>query len=188
MTGLLAIVVGQSLGLPLRDPEGFLGPAWIRLPLLVLGAFLADVLPRAAWRSRGKPSQFRAEARGIVQEHWTRERIMLVVIGLVSFYVTYVSYRNLKSFLPFVRSDPDAAPGEVTAVSGASGSGKSTLLDVEGLGPDVLGDLAGGLGDLGGRGDEREAVPLAAGGPAPRADDPGVGQLLSALGGGGAGG
>ena len=103
MTGLLAVVVGQSLGLPLRDPEGFLGPAWIRLPLLVLGAFLADVLPRAAWRSRGKPSQFRTEARGIVQEHWTRERIMLVVIGLVSFYVTYVGYRNLKNYLPFIR-------------------------------------------------------------------------------------
>ena len=103
MTGLLAVVVGQSLGLPFRDPEGFLGPAWIRLPLLVLGAFLADVLPRAAWRSRGKPSQFRAEARGIVHEHWTRERITLVVIGLVSFYVTYVGYRNLKNYLPFIR-------------------------------------------------------------------------------------
>ena len=103
MTGLLAVVVGQSLGLPLRDPEGFLGPAWIRLPLLVLGAFLADVLPRAAWRSRGKPSQFRTEARGIVHEHWTRERITLVVIGLVSFYVTYVGYRNLKNYLPFIR-------------------------------------------------------------------------------------
>ena len=49
MTGLLAVVVGQSFGLPLRDPEGFLGPGLIRLPLLVLGAFLADVVPRSAW-------------------------------------------------------------------------------------------------------------------------------------------
>ncbi len=103
MTGLLAVVVGQSLGLPLRDPEGFLGPAWIRLPLLVLGAFLADVVPRSAWRSRGRPSQFLREADQIVREHWTRERISLVVIGLVSFYVTYVGYRNLKNYLPFIR-------------------------------------------------------------------------------------
>jgi hypothetical protein len=43
---------------------------------------------------------------GIVRErvrtHWTRERMILVVSGLVCFYVTYVSYRNLKSFLPFI--------------------------------------------------------------------------------------
>ncbi|HSE09388.1 MAG TPA: phosphatase PAP2 family protein [Nocardioidaceae bacterium] len=103
MTGLLAVVVGQSLGLPLRDPEGFLGPAWIRLPLLVLGAFLADVVPRSLWRSRGRLAQFRSEAETIIREHWTRERISLVVIGLVSFYVTYVGYRNLKNYLPFIR-------------------------------------------------------------------------------------
>jgi membrane-associated phospholipid phosphatase len=103
MMGLLAVVASQRLGLPIRDPDGFLGPAWIRLPLLVLGAFLADVVPRSAWRSRGNLSRFREEARTIVREHWTHERIVLVVIGLVSFYVTYVSYRNLKNFLPFIR-------------------------------------------------------------------------------------
>ncbi|HEU4513507.1 MAG TPA: phosphatase PAP2 family protein [Nocardioidaceae bacterium] len=103
MTGVLAVVASQSLGLPIRDPEGFLGPAWIRLPLLVLGAFLADVVPRSLWRSRGKPGLFREEARAIVREHWTRERVTLVVIGLASFYVTYVGYRNLKNFLPFIR-------------------------------------------------------------------------------------
>jgi membrane-associated phospholipid phosphatase len=103
MTGLLAVVASQSLGLPIRDPEGFLGPSWARLPLLCLGAFVADVLPRAAWRSRGRPARFFTEARVIVREHWTRERIELVLIGLVSFYVTYVGYRNLKNFLPFIR-------------------------------------------------------------------------------------
>jgi membrane-associated phospholipid phosphatase len=103
MMGLLAVIASQALGLPLRDPEGFLGPAWIRLPALVLGAFLADVVPRSLWRSRGRLSGFRAEARRIVAEHWTRERIALVVIGLTSFYITYVGYRNLKNFLPFIR-------------------------------------------------------------------------------------
>ena len=93
--GLLAIITGQALGYPLRDPEGFLGPAWVRLPLLCLGAFIADVLPRTLWRSRGKLGRFRTEARLLIREHWTRERITLVVLGLVCFYVTYVSYRNL---------------------------------------------------------------------------------------------
>jgi hypothetical protein len=43
----------------------------------------------AVWRNR-------------VREHWTRQRMTLVVTGLLCFYVTYVSYRNLKSQLPFV--------------------------------------------------------------------------------------
>ena len=103
MTGLLAVVVGRVLGLPLRDPDGFLGPAWVRLPLLVGLAFVADVVPRSLWRSRGNFAQFRAEARTVIREHWTRERVTLVVIGLVSFYVTYVGYRNLKNYLPFIR-------------------------------------------------------------------------------------
>ena len=105
--GVLAFICSRSLGYPLRDPDGFLGPAWIRLPLLVIGAFIADVLPRTLFRARGKPLRFKAEAALLIKEHWTRERITLVVVGLVSFYVTYVSYRNLKNFLPFIMSDGD---------------------------------------------------------------------------------
>ncbi len=100
--GLTALITGQSLGYPFRDPDGFLGPAWVRLPLLCLGAFVADILPRTLWRSRGRVGQFRNEARLLIREHWTKERITLVVLGLICFYVTYVSYRNLKNFLPFV--------------------------------------------------------------------------------------
>jgi hypothetical protein len=32
-------------------------------------------------------------------------RVGVVLVGLVSFYLTYVAYRNLKSFLPFARTD-----------------------------------------------------------------------------------
>jgi hypothetical protein len=100
--GTLAFITGHAVGYPLRDPDGFLGPAWVRLPLLCLGAFAADILPRTLWRARGKPGHFKIEAQLLIREHWTRERITLVVVGLVCFYVTYVSYRNLKNFLPFV--------------------------------------------------------------------------------------
>jgi hypothetical protein len=102
--GVLAIITGRAVDHPLRDPDGFLGPAWVRLPMLLLGAFVADILPRTLWRSRGRMGQFRSEARLLIREHWTRDRITLVVLGLVCFYVTYVSYRNLKNFLPFVRA------------------------------------------------------------------------------------
>ena len=34
--------------------------------------------------------------------HWNKERITLVALGIICFYVVYVTYRNIKSFLPFV--------------------------------------------------------------------------------------
>jgi membrane-associated phospholipid phosphatase len=108
--GALAIICSISLGYPLRDPDGFLGPAWIRLPLLVVGAFFADIVPRTLFRARGNPGRFRAEARQIAREHWTKERITLVVVGLIGFYVTYVSYRNIKNFLPFIMRDGNGPP------------------------------------------------------------------------------
>ncbi|RLV51185.1 inositol phosphorylceramide synthase [Nocardioides mangrovicus] len=107
---VLAVVTSLSLDLPLRDPDGFLGPAYLRLPILVGGAFFADLIPRTIWRSHFDPRQFKRQARLIVREHWTRERIQLVLIGLLSFYATYVSYRNLKNFLPFLRVKPNGDP------------------------------------------------------------------------------
>ena len=100
--GLTAVVTSMVLGQSLKDPDGSLGPSWFRLPMMVLGAFVIDVVPRSLWRSRRRLTSFPSQAKAIIDEHWTRERIALVVIGLVSFYVTYVSYRNLKNFLPRV--------------------------------------------------------------------------------------
>ena len=100
--GVLAIVTSIALDKKLADPEGFLGPAWVRLPMLLLGAFLLDMLPRTLWMAKFKPSAMLPVVRERLREHWTRERITLMVMGVVCFYVTYVSYRNLKSFLPFV--------------------------------------------------------------------------------------
>ena len=104
LMALLATVGSWAVGIPLRDPDGFLGPAYLRLPLLCAAAFLVDVVPRTLWRARGVPARFRPVASILVKEHWTRERITLVVGGLLSFYFTYVSYRNLKNFLPFLRT------------------------------------------------------------------------------------
>jgi PAP2 superfamily len=100
--GLLAIGTALAIGKPLADPDGFLGPSWIRLPAMFIGAFLLDVVPRTLWATGLKGSQMLPVARERVRTHWTRERLTLVVLGLVCFYVTYVSYRNLKSFLPLV--------------------------------------------------------------------------------------
>jgi len=103
LMGAAAIVVSIIYDKRLVDPEGsFLGPSWLRLPLLLLGALLLDMLPRTLWYSRLKPSLMPVIVRQRLRTHWNRERLTLVALGIICFYAVYVSYRNLKSFLPFI--------------------------------------------------------------------------------------
>jgi len=86
-----------------------LGPSWVRLPLILLVFFLADVLPRAVVLRRSTGVGLMQAGQQVRRERWTLERMTLVGVGLACFYVTYVGYRNLKDQLPFVResvSDP----------------------------------------------------------------------------------
>ena len=94
---VVSVAVATRLGLPLRDPDGFLGPAYVRLPAAVLAMMLIDVVPRAIYR--------RSPLLQVVRERYGWERIVLVAAGLTVFYLSYVSYRNLKSALPFARPD-----------------------------------------------------------------------------------
>jgi len=102
--GGLAIVVGLAMGLPLHDPDGLAGPAYIRLPGVVVLFLLLDIIPRVAFRVR-RIDEVWPTTRAVVQQRWSRHRLKMVLIGLGSFYATYVAYRNLKSFLPFIRED-----------------------------------------------------------------------------------
>jgi hypothetical protein len=98
-----AIAEAALLDKSLVDPEGsFLGPSYIRLPILLLGALTLDLLPRTIWMTWRQPKGIPAMVRHRLRTHWTRERITLVTLGIVCFYVVYVTYRNIKSFLPFV--------------------------------------------------------------------------------------
>lgn len=100
--GLIAVVTAQIVDKRMLDPEGFLGPSWLRLPLLVGAALLVDLVPRTLWKSKFKWKDMGAIFKERVRTHWTRERLTLVALGIVCFYLVYVCYRNLKSFLPFV--------------------------------------------------------------------------------------
>ena len=98
---VVAVVGALWLDLPLRDPDGVAGPSYIRLPAIVLAALAADVVPRA-WYRTPKMVNFFTTARMIIRDRWSWARLRLVVIGLGCFYLSYVAYRNIKSFLPFV--------------------------------------------------------------------------------------
>lgn len=99
--GALSLAVAVAYDLPVRDPDGFLGPSWVRLPLIALGMIALDIVPRVVLRRRDKPT-FLAAAAWVVRDRWPVSRLLAVAAGLGSFYIAYVAYRNLKSFLPFV--------------------------------------------------------------------------------------
>jgi CDP-diacylglycerol--glycerol-3-phosphate 3-phosphatidyltransferase len=91
--------------LPVHDPDGVGGPPLVRLSV-ILGIFMAlDVLPRAFVRARVRPLRLPAEIRDVTRERWTGKRIGYVLVGLFSFYIVYVAYRNFKGFLPFLRPE-----------------------------------------------------------------------------------
>ncbi|GAA1134861.1 phosphatase PAP2 family protein [Nocardioides aquiterrae] len=101
--GVLAVIVAVVYDKRLLDPEGsFLGPSWARLPILLGAALALDLVPRALWKSRLNPKLMPQVVKERWRQHWNRERLTLVALGVICFYVVYVSYRNLKSFLPSV--------------------------------------------------------------------------------------
>ena len=93
---VVSVIVAANFDLPLRDPDGIAGPAYVRLPLIVVLFLAADIVPRLVLR-RG------ASARRVLRERLSPERLGLITAGMASFYVSYVAYRNLKGALPFAR-------------------------------------------------------------------------------------
>jgi hypothetical protein len=112
-------VVAWVYDLPVRDPDSVAGPTWLRLPLILLAAFLLDVVPRATGRSwrRHELRRLPAVTREVVRERWTLPHVRFVLVGLGAWYLTYASFRNLKSFVPFVNHHLwDATLGDVDRV------------------------------------------------------------------------
>ncbi|UVI35250.1 phosphatase PAP2 family protein [Brevibacterium spongiae] len=101
LVGAAAVFSSLFLDLPLRDPDGFLGPSYIRLPLLILGfigaGLIVETVRRNGWRN------LPTSVVDIAKKEWNTHRLLCIGAGLLSFYVCYVAYRNLKSVLPVYR-------------------------------------------------------------------------------------
>ncbi len=96
-----AAIVAAVFDLPLRDPDDAAGPTYVRLPAILLLAFLTDVVPRAVRRSH-RVREFGTVFLSVTRERWPLDHIRFALLGLGSWYLTYVAFRNLKSFVPFV--------------------------------------------------------------------------------------
>jgi hypothetical protein len=97
-------VVAVTYQLPIRDPDGVAVPTYVRLPAILLLAFLTDVAPRALWQGRSL-RRFPGALRSVVRERWDWPHIRFALVGLGAWYLTYAAFRNLKSFVPFVNRD-----------------------------------------------------------------------------------
>jgi hypothetical protein len=99
----LMLIVAVAEGLPLRDPDARYVGSPLALIGVIAGIFLVlDLVPRSWRRSRETGASLPASVIGVFEERWWGRRGLIVIAALFSFYVTYISYRNLKSFLPFV--------------------------------------------------------------------------------------
>ena len=109
---MTSALVAWTQHLPLRDPDGASLPTWFRLPVIVASAVILDVLARWALVVRRNRTMVGTSLRGILVERWNRDQIWFTLTGLVTWYVAYVAFRNLKSYVPFVTdriADPELA-------------------------------------------------------------------------------
>lgn len=100
----LTLLVAWVYDLPVRDPDNYLVPTYVRLPAILVAAMALDVVPRALWRSRRAPRSLRRSVAAVVRERWTRHQLRFAVLGVATWYVAYLSYRNLKSYVPFLNT------------------------------------------------------------------------------------
>ena len=103
---LATAIVSLSDGLAVRDTDKMLSGRIMLLFGTLAFFIVADLVPRAIKR----PGPIHVTLPAVARERWNRRRLGAVCLGLLSFYVTYLSYRNLKGFLPFLTDqDYDAA-------------------------------------------------------------------------------
>ena len=98
----LAALVAWTHHLPLRDPDGASLPTWFRLPVIVASAVALDIAARWVLLVRRGGTAARVALRTVLVERWNRDQILFTASGLVTWYVAYVAFRNLKSYVPFV--------------------------------------------------------------------------------------
>ncbi|MCW2782956.1 MAG: hypothetical protein JWR35_3405 [Marmoricola sp.] len=102
LLAIATLFVAWHYDLPIRDPDGVVVPMYVQLPIIVLLAFLIDVLPRSVYRTWRAPRELPARFMDVVHERWQRSHVAFAIAGLAAWYLSYAAFRNLKSYVPFV--------------------------------------------------------------------------------------
>ena len=102
VTLVAALLATRAADVPLRDPDHVAAKYLVLVGCSVLLLVWLDVAIRAARRTATlTPS--RAAMRGVRRERWSWQRAVAVGSALISFYVSYMAYRNLKGVVPLLR-------------------------------------------------------------------------------------
>lgn len=97
----IALAVSSAIGVPVRDPEGTLLGKRVVLPFIFMAIFFGmDVYIRARSERGAYGNSIPRALKSVFIERWWWKRAVIALIGFMAFNVCYLSYRNLKSFLP----------------------------------------------------------------------------------------
>ena len=102
VTFLAAIIAADAAGIPIRDPDHVAGRRLLGVFWMVGLLIVLDIVIRAARRAQGWLPTV-GDVAFVWRERWTLRRGIAVGAALLSFYATYLAYRNLKSFIPLLR-------------------------------------------------------------------------------------
>lgn len=116
-----AVAATRAAGIGMRDPDNVAA-----LYLALVGAAIVllvglDIALRAE-RRPGERLPTHAAMGEVRRERWTRRRTAAVGVALVSFYVSYFAYRNLKGTIPLLT--PDLVDAELAALDRAVFAGR----------------------------------------------------------------
>ena len=101
ITLIVALVSTSVADVRFRDPDGVAAKYFVMIGAAVALLVWLDVVVRAGRATTFPPT--RAAMRAVRRTRWTRSRMLAVGVALLSFYVTYLAYRNLKGLIPILR-------------------------------------------------------------------------------------
>lgn len=101
----VTLAAGSYYGIGLRDPDGVVGSRLLLLLALVLFLWALDIVPRAVRDARASSRPVWPRIREVASDRWTPRRAAVVLGTIVAFYVVYLCYRNVKSYLPLARPE-----------------------------------------------------------------------------------
>ncbi len=102
VTLAVALIATKAAGVSFRDPDHVAAQYVVLVGFGVALMVLADIAVRAGRRT-GTLRPTRATMGDVRRERWTRKRMLAAGAALISFYVTYLAYRNLKAVVPLLR-------------------------------------------------------------------------------------